>query len=276
MRQHTISEAVSFDGIGIHSGEAATCAVEPADPDTGLVARLPDGTTTPLGLDCVVGTDHATSLNLGGIQYQTTEHLLSALAGLGIDNAVIVLQGPEMPIMDGSARPFAEALWPLRVAQAPPRNEWAVTEAVTYTDDSKELTFEPHDTFAIDAEIDFPHPAIGVQRFAYVANEETYLREVASARTFGFLREVEELKAAGLIKGASLENAVVFDDKEVVNPPMRFRDEPVRHKVLDCIGDLALLGKALRCRVRVRRGGHKVHCEAARMLLASGTLRQVA
>jgi UDP-3-O-[3-hydroxymyristoyl] N-acetylglucosamine deacetylase len=272
--QQTLSEPVEFEGLGLHSGQSVRCRLEPAPPDSGLTVVVGRATAVPLTIEQVSSTDHATTLKIGETTLQTTEHLLAALYGCGVDNARIVLEGGEVPILDGSALPFARALFPRLEVQDRLRHYLRVTRRFVVVSAERRMTFLPAPDLRLYARIAFDHPAIGEQEGTFAITPESFLREIAPARTFGFLREVEQLRRAGLIRGAGLENALVFDEEGLLNPPQRFPDEPLRHKVLDCVGDLALLGRRLKAEVHVVHGGHGLHYLAARRLLASDCIER--
>lgn len=267
MRQ-TLGESFECEGVSIHRGDPARLVVRPAPPGAGLhFVRVDlDGAPSVLArLESVCDASYATSLAdrcRPEARVSTVEHLLAALASAGVDDARIELDGAEVPVLDGSAAGFAAAIAKagLRASDVP-RNEIVVTEPIRIEDGDRRICADPHGAFAIDVRIDFEHPAIGSQQIACDAvNAAWFAAELAPARTFGFLADATALRAAGRAGGASLENTVVFDDTSVVNPEgLRFPDEPVRHKALDLLGDLALLGAPLRGRVRVERGGHALH-----------------
>ncbi len=271
-RQQTLARPVTCRGIGVHSGQAARLTLLPAPPDTGLVfvrTDLPGLPVIPARAANVVGTTLATSLGREGAEVSTVEHLLAALHGLGIDNAVAEVDGPEVPIMDGSAAPFVRLLDAAgRVVLDAPRRTLVVDRPVRVREGGREIAVEPADRLEIAYEIAFDHPAIPPQSLTLAVDPARFVAELAPARTFGFLAEVEALKARGLARGGSLENAVVVGPDRVLNPEgLRFPDEFVRHKALDLVGDLALLGLPLRGRVSVSRGGHQLHTRLVRALL---------
>ncbi|MGQ9689513.1 MAG: UDP-3-O-acyl-N-acetylglucosamine deacetylase [Desulfobaccales bacterium] len=261
--QKTIARPVSLTGIGLHSGLPVTLALLPAAANQGLKfirTDLPGRPQVRAHFSRVVDTTRATTLGEGQATLATVEHLLSALSGLGIDNAVIEVDGPEVPIMDGSARPFVDLLLAAGSASLPwPRSYLVIQQSVEVANGDgwmRAMPGQPRIMYAID----FPHPLIRRQRFAIPLNAEHFRREIAPARTFGFLKEVQLLKSRGLARGGSLDNAVVLDDDAVLNPEgFRFPDECVRHKILDALGDLALLGLPILGRLEVARGGHDLH-----------------
>lgn len=267
MRQYnqtTIAKTVPASGIGLHSGRKVRLALAPAPENTGILFRL----VTESGVrfvsptpQSVADTGLATTLAEGEAKVSTVEHLMAAIRGLGIDNIQIECEGGELPIMDGSAASFVFLLRSAGLReQSEPRRYQAVSKKLTVADGEKSVTAEPHDGFFVDYEIDFAHPMIGVQRMALEITPETFVRRIAKARTFGFAREVEYLHKMGLALGGSLENAVVLDEYSVVNPEgLRFKDEFVRHKILDFVGDMALSERPLLGKFTVRRSGHALN-----------------
>lgn len=273
--QQTIAEKVSCTGIGLHSGAPVQITLLPERVDTGIViVRNDHGRTVeiPACARSVASSRLATTLGRGKESVRTVEHLLAALHGLGIDNARIVVEGPEFPVMDGSAASFVYLVRSAGVfAQKVPRQVLRLRRPVEVQDGERWIRAEPSSEFRISYAIDFEHPAIGRQCFEVKGRDPArFEREIAGARTFGFLREVEALWGAGLAKGGSLHNTVLLDDVHVVNPDgLRWPDEFVRHKVLDLYGDLALLGMSLQAHIRVERGGHALHLALVNAILDS-------
>jgi UDP-3-O-[3-hydroxymyristoyl] N-acetylglucosamine deacetylase / 3-hydroxyacyl-[acyl-carrier-protein] dehydratase len=295
-RQRTISKPASLSGVGLHTGHPAHLTFVPADPNTGIRFRRKDlgsEVEIPALVDFVVEISRGTVLGKNGAKVYTVEHVLSAVAGLGIDNLIIELSGDEPPIMDGSALPFVTALQEAGlVQQDAPRDYLEVDQTLTYHSekDGVDIVVVPSDEFRITYMIDFPHPSVGTQYTSMYTLDE-FVTEFGPSRTFCLLSETEQLKAKGLIQGGSLDNAIVFVDRTLSdadlnrlkkifnyegnvdtggstldNRPLRFRNEPVRHKALDLIGDLALVGVPIKGHVLVARGGHPSHVEVARML----------
>lgn len=264
-RQQTIAEKVSCTGIGLHSGAPVQLTLLPARADSGIVIVRNDrgrSVEIPARAASVSSTRFATTLGSGEDTVATVEHLLAALYGLGIDNARVVVEGPELPVMDGSAAPFVYLVRSAGIfAQRERRNVLRFRKPVEFRDGDRWIRVEPARDFRVEYAIDFQHPAIGRQEYVVEGNDTPrFEREIAGARTFGFLRDVRQLWDAGLAKGGSLENTVVLDDSGVINPDgLRWSDEFVRHKVLDLYGDLALLGLPIQGRVRVEQGGHSMH-----------------
>jgi len=263
--QRTIAEKVTCTGIGLHTGAPVELALHPARAYSGVVFERTDTThptEIPARPDCVTSTQHATTVGRGGATIGTVEHLLAACYGLGVDNLRVEVRGPEIPVMDGSADPF---VYLLRQAglfeQSAPRRVLRVREPVEVRDGVRRIRVEPSRRLQVSYAVDFAHPTIGRQQMAGLALVNgTFESELSRARTFGFLHEVEALWRAGLARGGSLENTVVLDDAGVMNPEgLRWSDEFVRHKALDLLGDLALLGMPLVGHVHVERGGHALH-----------------
>ena len=267
-RQTTLRDHTELCGVGIHSGLPVTLTLHPADADTGLrfVRTRLDGwqeREIPADMSAVTATEFATVLgDASGPLVSTAEHVLAALSGLGVDNAVIEIDGPEAPIMDGSAAPFVAAIDAvgLQIIERPRRYIKVLKPVqVAKGDAYGEIRPNPRG-FRVEAEIEFEHALIGRQARALDIKPETFRREIARARTFGFLRDVASLWNAGYALGASLENTLVVSDNRILNPEgMRFPDEFVRHKILDAVGDLALAGAPLLGTYRSVRGGHKLN-----------------
>jgi len=280
LRQRTIQKPISTKGVGLHSGRRVELTLRPAAPNTGIVFHrvdLPEIVDLPAQADQVGNTRMASVLQKGDIRVSTVEHLMSALAGLGIDNLHIDLTAEEVPIMDGSAGTFVYLLRSAGLEeQAAPKQFLRVLEPIEVRegegDDLKWARLEPYDGFALSFAIDFHHPAIdSTANFAEVDFEkDSYVKTIARARTFGFVNEVEALRAAGLARGGSLDNAIVMDEYRVLNSDgLRYDDEFVKHKILDAIGDLYLIGKPLVARYVACKSGHGLNNQLARALLAS-------
>ncbi len=272
--QRTIRQRVAVDGIGLHTGEPARIVFRPAPPDTGIFVMRSDLPGTPairVHAESVSATSLATTLSGPAFSVSTVEHCLSALAAYRIDNLYIELNGPEIPIGDGSAKTFLDALLSVGfVEQEEPRRYLYVTEPVFYGEGEKHAYVVPYSGLRVTCVIDFAHGAIGKQRIDVDINETSFAREIAGARTFGFLKDVEAMRARGLALGGSLDNAIVLDDSGVMNPGgLRFADEFVRHKVLDALGDLVTLGRPLLGHVVLHKAGHDVMNKLARKLLQS-------
>lgn len=273
--QQSIAQRISCDGKGLHSGRPVSLTLLPAEPETGVVFVVPGPTGAveiPARLEWVVSTDNATTLGRDGARIATVEHLLAALRGLGVDNVRVEVDGSELPGMDGSAAPFAHLLRSAGLRpQTAPRRLIVVRRAVSYGDGLRRIRIEPaRRGLQLRCAVDFSHPAIGRQAIELEElTPERFEAELARARTFGFLEQVDALRAAGLARGASLANTVVLDERGVMNPNgLRWPDEFARHKALDLLGDLALLGHPLQARVSVERGGHALHRAGMQALLA--------
>ena len=270
-RQCTLAGAATLEGAGVHSGEAATIALRPADPGAGIRFRRVDlagKPEIPADLDHVVSTELGTRLGAGEATVMTVEHVLAALAGLTIDNALIELSGPEPPIRDGSFKDYVDAVRRAGVVeQDEPARVLQLKEPLAVScDGGASYVAAPAEEFRLSATIQFAHPVIGRQYASFEIDPETFARELAPARTFGFRADAEVLLARGLARGASLDNTVVLDDEGVLNEELRFPDEFVRHKAGDVIGDLALLGARLRGHVIAERPSHQGNVALARAL----------
>ena len=270
--QRTLARSVEVEGIGLHSGTPARLTINPAGCDQGIVfVRRDQGRREiPAAHASLQGSSFATTLASGGSAVSTVEHLLSALHGLGVDSARIEVDGPEVPILDGSARPFVEPILAagFRCLRTP-RRYLTLRRPIAVSHGEKEIVALPANDFQATYAIDFPHPAIGYQTVTMSISETIYASSIAPARTFCLLRDVEAMRRAGLARGGSLENAVVVGEDGVLNRSLRFPDEFVRHKVLDLIGDLALVGSRLRAHVIVIKGGHRLHASLIGRILAS-------
>ncbi|MDH3394284.1 MAG: UDP-3-O-acyl-N-acetylglucosamine deacetylase [Desulfobulbaceae bacterium] len=262
--QYTIKKKISLAGIGLHTGEPVNLTIKPAAVDTGIrFVRLDLGqeSSVPAFMNRVVDTSLATTIAEDETAVSTTEHLLGALAGLGVDNAVIELDGAEVPIMDGSAGPFVHLLEKVeRRRQKAAKKVLKIVKEIVCSDGDKLIRVLPYDGLKVTCEIDFAHEMIGKQTYTIDVNPQRFAKEIASARTFGFMDEVKKLKEHGYALGGSLDNAVVVDQLGVLNKDgLRFADEFVRHKVLDLIGDLALLGCPMMGHVIASKSGHEQH-----------------
>ena len=268
--QKTIRRAVSTSGVGIHRGEPCGLQLRPAPPYTGVVfIRAGSGMEIPARAENAHDLEMATSLSRDGVQAGTVEHLVAALAGVGVTNAFVELDGPEVPILDGSALPFVELIDRAGIEdQGVSLAEIRLKRPIRAGDADRFIEMQPGRGLEVDYEIDFRSSAIGRQRFAGRLTARRFAADVAPARTFGFVEEVESLRRRGLARGGTLENCVVVDGDRVVSGRLRFPDEFVRHKVLDLVGDLALLEYPLHARIVARKAGHALHVAAIQMLLA--------
>ena len=274
--QTTLKSRVSLSGVGVHSGKPVSIHFSPADPDTGIVFNAVDKAGNAVELRALAAEVGATDLctvlgNPAGVHVATVEHLLAALSSLGIDNVFIEIDGNEVPVLDGSAEPFVEAFDQAGLAaQAVKRRYIRILKPVRIENGASWAEFQPYDGTRFEVEIDFESPAIGRQFYAADITPDVFRREISRARTFGFMKDVERLWAAGYALGSSLENSVVIgDDHTVINMGgLRYPNEFVRHKMLDAMGDLALAGARFIGCFRSYRGGHKLNAEALRRLLS--------
>jgi UDP-3-O-[3-hydroxymyristoyl] N-acetylglucosamine deacetylase len=273
MREQTIADSFEFSGIGLHTGELATVRIFPAPPGKGIIFRRVDLDNFELRADVasVARVAYATTLMNRGVWISTVEHLLSALYGVGIDNAYVELDNFEVPILDGSALPYVEAIARVgTVQQDRVRQYIRITKEFVITEGDKTLGIYPSDGFSIKYDIDFSHPLIGAQSLDLEFTGTNYADWIAPARTFGFYHEVEMLLASGLARGGSLENAIVLTETGMLNDTsLRFPDEFVRHKTLDLLGDFALIGQPVLGRLVAHRAGHALHTRFAAELLES-------
>ena len=275
LQQRTLQSLTRTTGVGLHTGARVEMVLRPAPPDTGIVFHrtdLPAAAAIPAVAANVGDTRLSSTLKADGASVSTVEHLMSALAGLGIDNLHVDVAGPELPIMDGSAGPFVFLLQSAGIVEQKARKRYLrVTSPVEVRDGDRWARFEPFAGFRLDFTIDFPHPVFGSENRHIVVDfaVDSYAKEVARARTFGFMQDVEAMRAAGLGLGGSLQNAVVLDEFRVLNSEgLRYDNEFVRHKVLDAIGDLYLLGHPLIGQYTAYKSGHAVNNQLARALLA--------
>ncbi len=278
--QRTLSQPSTCQGVGVHSGKVVNLTLRPAPADHGIVfVRMdtPRPVAIPALSEFVVDTSMATTLGRDGVKVGTVEHLLSALAGLGVDNVRVELDGPEVPVMDGSAVHFAEMIATAGVRDLDaPRSFLVIKKPVSVVEGDKEASLTPARHFRISCSIDFKHPAISSQAFEVEVNDRTFLRDICRARTFGFLRDVEMLKKLGLARGGSLENAIVMDEHVILNPEgLRYPDEFVRHKILDAIGDVSLFGRPVVGHMKAFKTGHALNHKLVQKVLADPTCYEV-
>jgi len=260
--QLTIGKQVSAEGIGLHSGRPARFTLSPAPADSGIVFQTsePHRTLIPATPENVVDSHFATTLGVNGSRVQTVEHLMAAAGALGINNLLVEVEGDEIPALDGSAKPFVALLQDAgRVAQPLPLLPLVITQPIRVGDGSRWLQILPGEELRISYTLDLDHPAVGTQAASFRCSEEVFLEELASARTYGFLKDVGTMRKNGLARGGSLENAVVVGKRVILNGDLRFQDEFVRHKILDLIGDLALLGRPVLGHVVARNAGHALN-----------------
>jgi UDP-3-O-[3-hydroxymyristoyl] N-acetylglucosamine deacetylase len=280
INQRTLSQPISCQGVGVHSGAVVNLTLRPAPADHGIVFVRTDTArpvTIPALAEFVVDTSLATTLGRDGVKVGTVEHLMSALAGLGVDNLRVELDGPEVPVMDGSAAHFAHMIATAGVRELEaPRSYLVIKKTVSVVDGEKEASLSPAGGFRVSCTIDFKHPSISAQSFELEVSDRGFLRDISRARTFGFLRDVEMLKKMGLARGGSLENAIVMDDKAILNPEgLRFPDEFVRHKILDAVGDVSLFGRPVVGHLKAFKTGHALNHKLVQKVLADPSCYEV-
>jgi UDP-3-O-[3-hydroxymyristoyl] N-acetylglucosamine deacetylase len=275
IKQRTLKNAIKTTGVGLHTGARVELNLRPAAIDSGIVFHrvdLSETVTIPARAERVGDTRLSSTLKKEGVSISTVEHLMSALSGLGIDNLHVDVSGPEVPIMDGSAGPFVFLLQSAGIVeQAAPKRYLRIKTPIEVRDGDKWARFEPFDGYRLDFTIDFPHPVFGSENRQVVVDfaATSYVKEVARARTFGFMQDVEAMRSAGLALGGSLQNAIVLDETRVLNSEgLRYDNEFVKHKVLDAIGDLYLLGHPLIGQYTAFKSGHSLNNALARALLS--------
>ena len=275
----TLRRPAEAAGIGLHSGAPVNIRLLPAPAGTGIVFVRSDldRFEVPAAWRWVARVSYATSLMRQGVLISTTEHLLSVFYGMGIDNAYVEIDNLELPILDGSGLPFVEMVERAGVRRLRRERRYLrIRQPVGVRDGERRIEILPADRFLLSCEVYFDHPLVGRQKLELEVTPERYAREIAPARTFGFLHEVDTMRNMGLIRGASLENAVCFDSRGVMNPEgLRFCDEPCRHKALDLIGDLALIGKPLLGHVVAERAGHAMHVALVRRIMSDPSLYEM-
>lgn len=272
--QKTIRKSIQVEGVGIHSGEKTILTFKPAPANTGVYfirTDLPNKPFLKVSAKNVQAVSYQTTLGGPHFQVATIEHCVSALSALRLDNIYIELDGPEIPICDGSAQYFMKALLEAELIELnEPRKYCYIMEPISYTEGEKSAFVLPYHGLRLTVGIDFTHPVIGQQTLDIEVNEQTFARDIAVARTFGFLKDVEALKSAGLAKGGSLENCIVLDERQVVNPEgLRFSDEFVRHKALDALGDLVTLEMPLMGHIVLNKAGHDIMNKLIKKIIAS-------
>ena len=269
--QRTLRRPISCAGIGLHSGKKVTLSLRPAAADTGITFRRLDlgGLEVAAKVSHVGGINLATGLRGDAVRVDTVEHLLAAFVSLGIDNVIVELNSPEVPIMDGSAAPFVYLIQEAGLKQLQsPRRYLKVQRPMSLSRGDKRIALYPSDHFKITYSIAFDHPLLRHQSRTIRLTDESFIDEIAPARTFGFLEDVERMRQQGLALGGSLENAIVIGETGVLNNALRFDDEFVRHKILDVIGDMALVGHPIIGHLVAHRGGHALHTEFAAQVMA--------
>lgn len=271
MRQKTLKQTITASGIGLHTGVFVNLALKPAPPNTGyvFVRKDLDDFEIPASVEYISHCSYATTLMKNGVMLSTTEHLLAALRGAHVDNCFVEVDNIEMPIMDGSSENFIELIERAGLAeQDAPRRFLQIRERVEIEQGNRRMSIEPADRYEIECLIDFPHPMIERQTYDFTLSNGSFAREISRARTFGFTKEIEMLRKANLALGGSLDNAIVLSENGMLNPtPLRFQNEFVRHKILDIIGDLALLGMPFLGKIRATRSGHSIHAALMSKLL---------
>lgn len=272
-RQTTLGGLVRLDGVGVHSGSPVAATIGPAEANAGIVFRRPGDTGRDIRADIgnVGSTELCTTLVGNGWSVSTVEHLLAGLSGLGVDNALIEMDGDEVPVMDGSSAAFIEAIDDAGIVDLPAARRYIkILRPVRVEIGQSYAELRPCERRRLEIELDYAHPIVGRQHFAADITPELFRKEMAAARTFGFLGEVEHLRSRGLARGASLENALVIGDEAVINPEgLRFSDEFARHKAVDALGDLALAGAPILGCYRSYRGGHAINARVLEVLMAT-------
>jgi UDP-3-O-[3-hydroxymyristoyl] N-acetylglucosamine deacetylase len=275
IKQRTLKNAIKTTGVGLHTGARVEIHLRPAAVDSGIIFHrvdLAETVSIPAYADHVGDTRLSSTLEKGGASISTVEHLMSALSGLGIDNLHVDVAGPEIPIMDGSAGPFVFLLQSAGIVEQSAQKKYLrIKAAVEARDGDKWARFEPFDGYRLDFTIDFPHPVFGSENRQVVVDfaGTSYVKEVARARTFGFMQDVEAMRSAGLALGGSLQNAIVLDETRILNSEgLRYDNEFVKHKVLDAIGDIYLLGHPLIGQYTAFKSGHALNNALARALIA--------
>ena len=274
MSRKTLARPATLEGIGLHLGVPCTLTFQPARSRQGIVFRRTDCPGLPrirAHVSEVSSSERRTQLGKGAHAIHTVEHVLAAVSGMGIDDITIDMDGPEPPILDGSAAPFLTALSEAGLASVEGEPEFLhLTEPVRIIDGASVYEAYPFDGLELDVTIEFPHPLIGKQARRFTVTRDSFESELSRARTFGFVHEVESLRAKGLIKGASLDNAVVLDDSDILSGDLRWSDEFVRHKAMDCIGDLALAGARVRARIVAVKPSHRGTVTLVREMVKAG------
>jgi len=273
--QLTIQRPVETHGVGLHTAVKSSVRLIPAPADTGIVFRRVDLDNFEIEAHVrnVARVSYATSLMRQGVLLSTTEHLLAALYSCGVDNVYVEIDALELPILDGSSKPFIELLGQAGIRKLRRKRRYIrVIKPLEFSDGDRRIGIYPADEFRVHCFVDYDHPAVGPQEVEMVVDRESFSRELAPARTFGFMKDFSGLQAMGLIRGGSIENAIVLDQDSILNGPLRFPDEFGRHKALDLIGDLALVGRPLKARIVAHKAGHALHTQLVTRLLADRSL----
>jgi UDP-3-O-[3-hydroxymyristoyl] N-acetylglucosamine deacetylase len=273
--QLTIQRPVEIDGVGLHTAVRSHVRLAPAPADTGIVFRRVDldGFQIEAHVRNVARVSYATSLMKQGVLLSTVEHVLAALYSCGVDNVYVELDALELPILDGSSQPYIDLLAQAGTRTLRRRRRYIrVTKPLEFSDGDRRIGIYPCEEFRVHCFVDYDHPSVGPQEVEMVVDRESFSRELAPARTFGFMKDFAGLQAMGLIRGGSVENAIVLDGDSILNGPLRFPDEFGRHKALDLIGDLALVGRPLKARIVAHKAGHALHTQLVTRLLADRSL----
>jgi UDP-3-O-[3-hydroxymyristoyl] N-acetylglucosamine deacetylase len=273
--QLTIQRPVETNGVGLHTAVKSSVRLVPAPADTGIVFRRVDLDNFEIEAHVrnVARVSYATSLMRQGVLLSTTEHLLAALYSCSVDNVYVEIDALELPILDGSSKPFIELLAQAGIRKLRRQRRYIrVIKPLEFSDGDRRIGIYPADEFRVHCFVDYDHPAVGPQEVEMVVDRESFSRELAPARTFGFMKDFSGLQAMGLIRGGSIENAIVLDQDSILNGPLRFPDEFGRHKALDLIGDLALVGRPLKARIVAHKAGHALHTQLVTRLLADRSL----
>ena len=276
IKQRTIQKSVQTSGVGLHNGEKVTMTLKPAEADQGIVFRRVDqkkSNEIKVSPDAVKDTKMCSAIGQDTSRVATVEHLMSALSATGVDNIIIELNGPEVPIMDGSSIPFIYLLQTAKLKELDAAKKFVlINDVIEVKDKDKWARFEPYDGFKIDFTIDFPHPVFdtSTNKVALDFYDESYITEISRARTFGFMQEVEYLRSNGLARGGSLDNAIVLDEFKIINTDgLRYNDEFVRHKILDAVGDLYMLGYSIIGNFKAYKSGHELNNKLLLALLSN-------
>jgi UDP-3-O-[3-hydroxymyristoyl] N-acetylglucosamine deacetylase len=276
--QRTVAKRVSCTGVGLHSGKPATLTLAPAAPDAGIsFVRMDLGVEIPAKNEFVVDTRLATTVAVGQARVSTVEHVMAALHAMGIDNCRVEVDGPEIPVLDGSAATFVALVHEAGVQTQRLGKRWLVIDQpIEIRDRDKVARLEPADAFSVEFTADFNHPLITNQSFRATITDHVFEREIARARTFCFRKDIDQMQAMGLAKGGSFDNAIIIDEFSILNPEgLRYSDEFVRHKVLDAIGDLALFGLPVLGALTAVKSGHAMNQALVKKVLSDATSHRV-
>ncbi|MFC1533823.1 UDP-3-O-acyl-N-acetylglucosamine deacetylase [Thermodesulfobacteriota bacterium] len=273
-KQRTVRDNVSCTGIGLHSGEKARLTIKPAPPDSGIKfirKDLSGHRVINVHFENVVNTHMSTTIGINGNKVSTIEHLMAAFFGFGIDNAIVEIDGPEVPIMDGSSAPFIFLLKSVGIKELKkPKQFIVIKKTIKIQEGNRSIRIDPSKELKISFTIDFHHPLINNQKYELSFSGRDFINEISRARTFGFLKDIQTLKEAGLAKGGSLDNAIVVDNFRILNEDgLRYKDEFVRHKILDFIGDLAIIGSPIIGHFQVHKSGHSLNQAMLKKLIAN-------